>query len=215
MFQEHHDCSFVLEAVSAALSARHPVFRMDRIASIEGACVRINIDHDVVFMDKAPSSALTWHSEDWDFATSRQIAQLAFHVHHDCRLVLDAKQPTRLPGYVETRLRTAVRVRAFWFDYVDHSMLGMLRAKLTARFGRGVVTRFHALAPGKLTARARYIVHPMELVHLAHQPALFPWKVPRRYPSTTTLVGTPATHDVDHVDAGLVCLAVQRTRLVW
>ena len=66
----------------------------------------------------------------------------------------------------------------------------------------------------ELTACARYVVHARELVSLAHQPALLAWKVSRGYQSAPTLVGTPATHDIDHGDAGLVDFAVQGAHLV-
>jgi hypothetical protein len=97
---------------------------MDRIASIEGAPGCRNIDQ-AFFMSKAPRSALTWHSEDWDFATSRPIAQPGAHVHHDICLMHDAKESNFSPGYVETRLRTAAGMRAFFRAYVDHTRFGV------------------------------------------------------------------------------------------
>jgi hypothetical protein len=122
MAKEHHRRPFVLEAVSAALSARHPVRRLDRGAAGEGAPGRLDINH-LFFMIKAPSSALTRRPEVGLLAAPRPIAQLGVHVHHCCRLVLDAKQSTFLSGVVKPRLRTTTRVRAFRAAYVDHTRL--------------------------------------------------------------------------------------------
>ena len=83
-----------------------------------------------------------------------------------------------------------------------------------ARFGLDIMTRVDDLAPRELTPRVRYIVHARELVLEAHQPARLSWKVPRRSHNTTALVSAPEIPNVDHVGAGLVCLAVQRTRLI-
>jgi hypothetical protein len=124
MFQEYHRRFLVFCAVSAALSARHPVCRMDRIASIEGAPGRPDIHH-CRFMDKAPSSALTWRSKDGNGAAPRPITQLACDVHHDICLMHDAKESNFSPGYVETRLRTAAGMRAFFRAYVDHTRFGV------------------------------------------------------------------------------------------
>jgi hypothetical protein len=94
MFHEHHGRPFVLGAVRAALSTRHPIFRLYRTASSEGAPGRRNIDQ-VFFMNRAPRSALAWRSKGGLLTAPRPIAQLVFHVHHGVRFMLDTKDSTR------------------------------------------------------------------------------------------------------------------------
>jgi hypothetical protein len=56
-------------------------------------------------------------------------------------------------------LRAAARMGTFRAFYVHHSRLGMLRAKLTALFGRDIEAGADAFAAKELTSRVRHIFH--------------------------------------------------------
>ena len=120
-----------------------------------------------------------------------------------------------MPGSAAAGAGPAARMRALSFDYVDHVRLCVLRAVLTARFGRGAVGRADDFASREQAARVLHIVHTRELVLKAHQRARKTWKVPRGYPSTAAFVSTEVLiYDIDHVAARYMRLAIERARLV-
>jgi hypothetical protein len=158
VLKENHALSFVFCAVSAALCTRGTVRRLDRTASIEGTPARPDIDQ-FFFMNKAPRSALTWHSEVGLRATRRPITQLGVHAHHDRRFVLYAKQSAFFAGQVKMGQLAASRMGTFRAFYVDHTRLCVFRAKLTALFGRDIEAGADAFAAKELTSRVRHIFH--------------------------------------------------------